>query len=146
MALRLLTASQKKHHLALGIQINGNVQFGERVSICGPSEINGTGSSVEIHDGCDIAAYVVINVADSSDRCLGLEDDIRRAAIVLGTHVFVGSHVFIGGGIEVGHHTKIAAGTVLVAARSVIETIPPYSLVYGNPWTVREGFYKSRAR
>lgn len=108
-----------------GVAIHGNVTIGKDVSICEPAEINGTGSGVTIGAGCDIAAYVVINVADSSDRCLGRSTEIKRAPIVLEDHVFVGSHCFIGGGVTIGHHSKVAAGTII---REPL-IVPPYSLV-----------------
>lgn len=108
-----------------GVAIHGNVQFGRDVSVCEPAEINGTGARVYIGDGCDIAAYVVLNVADSSDRCLERADDIKRAPIILGSNVFIGSHCFIGGGVTIGHHSKVAAGTIIREPMIV----PPYSLV-----------------
>ena len=108
-----------------GVAIHGNVIFGKGVSVCEPAELNGTGSSITVGDGCDIAAFVVLNVADSSDRCLGRSQEIRRAPIVIEDHVFVGSHCFIGGGVTIGHHSKVAAGTII---REPL-VIPPYSLV-----------------
>jgi acetyltransferase-like isoleucine patch superfamily enzyme len=83
---------------------------------------------------------VVLNVADSSDRCIGRAEEIKRAPIVLGDHVFVGSHCFIGGGVTIGHHSKIAAGTILTGPLE----IPPYSLVTPSQQRsvhVRAGYY-----
>jgi acetyltransferase-like isoleucine patch superfamily enzyme len=80
---------------------------------------------------------VVLNVADSHKRCIGLLDAIERDHIELEDHVFVGSHVFIGGGTVIGHHSVIGAHTALRGQR-----IPPYSLVYGNPPIVRAGYYR----
>ena len=128
------------------------VDMGEGVSICNPAEINATGSKVSIGDGCDIAAFVVLNVADSSDRCIGRSQEIRRAPIVIEDHVFVGSHCFIGGGVTIGHHSKVAAGTIIRKPM----VIQPYSLVqmgnrrivgpggnttYALTPLVREGYY-----
>lgn len=96
-----------------GVKIHGNVILGENVSICEPAELNGTGSSITIGDGCDIAAFTVLNVADSSDRCIGRSTEIKRAPIVLGGRVFVGSHCLIGGGATIRDRCKVAAHTAM---------------------------------
>lgn len=130
--------------VAPGVAVHGNVTFGTGVSWCEPGEANGTGSFIEIGDNCDLAAFVVLNVADSHMRCLELWEDIDRRPIVLGNNVFVGSHCFIAGGFTIGHHSVIAAGTILTRREFGSYVIPPYSLVQGNPWQVIEGHYKPR--
>jgi acetyltransferase-like isoleucine patch superfamily enzyme len=40
------------------------------------------------------------------------------------------------GGAHIGHHCVVAAGTIVEAV-----TIPPYSLVVGNPMQIKEGYY-----
>jgi acetyltransferase-like isoleucine patch superfamily enzyme len=123
-----------------GVQVYGDVDLGVGVQLAAPSEINATGSKVTIGDHCDLAAFVVLNVADSSDRCIGRAEEIKRAPIVLGDHVFVGSHAMIGGGVTIGHHSKIAAGTILTGPLE----IPPYSLVTPSQQRivhVRAGYY-----
>lgn len=127
----------------LDVQIHGDVTIGGGVSICGPTEINGTESSVTIGDGCDIAAHVVINVADSHLRCIGRQDGVARRPIVLEDHVFVGSHAFIGGGWTIGHHSVVGAGVILAGKGGHVE---PYSLVRGNPGQVSSGHYTEEAR
>ena len=114
--------------------ITGEPEIGINVSIGDYSEINAKGANVVIGDGCDIASFVAINAADSSDKCIGKSDQIRRRNITIGDYVFIGSHCFIGGGVRIGHHSKIAAGTIIVAKRREVVEIPPYSLVWGNPW------------
>jgi acetyltransferase-like isoleucine patch superfamily enzyme len=59
----------------------------------------------------------------------------------LENNVFVGSHSFIGGKVRIGHHSVIAAGTILIADGLII---PPYSLVIGNPYKVKEGYYENK--
>ena len=113
--------------------ITGSPKIGY-VSIGDYSEINAKDAQVEIGEACDIASFVAINAADSSDRCIERSGKIVRRNIKIGDHVFIGSHCFIGGGVQIGHHSKIAAGTILIARRSETVVIPPHSLVYGNPW------------
>lgn len=120
------------------VWIIGEPEFGEHVFIGAFSLINGKGATLRIGDHCDIASFVSINVADSHRRCLELRNDIARHPIVLEHHVFVGSHSVIKGGAHIGHHSVIAAGTVVDGV-----AIPPYSLVAGNPMTVKPGYYKA---
>lgn len=106
------------------------------MSICEPADINGTGSKVVIGDGCDLAAFVTVNVADSHRSCIGLEDEIERREIVLGNFVFVGQGATILGGCNVGHHSVIGAGVVLKGV-----TLPPYSRVHLPTPIIEPGYY-----
>lgn len=117
--------------------ITGNPLIGKYVYIGAFSEINARDANVVIGDDCDIASFVAINAADSHKKCIGLSDKIERKDIMLGNSVFVGSHSVIKGGAKIGHHSVIAAGTVVDEC-----IVPPYSLVYGNPMKVKEGYYK----
>ena len=119
------------------VWVIGEPEFGEDVFIGAFSLVNGKGARVRIGDRCDIASFVSINVADSHRRCLGLQAEIERKDITLEERVFVGSHCVIKGGAHIGHHSVIAAGTVVDGV-----TIPPYSLVAGNPMTVKPGYYR----
>lgn len=103
------------------------------------SEINARGSKVIIKQGCDIASFVDINVADSHKKSVGISDEIERGPIILDENVFVGSHSFIGGNTHIGHHSVVAAGTILVKGGE----IPPYSLIKGNPAVIYPEYYKN---
>lgn len=136
--IRLLDLRKNPFHpLAF---INGEPEIGKNVHIGFFSEVNAKGSSVIISDGCDIASFVSINVANSYEMALELSEKIERKPIKLENNVFVGSHSFIGGGVTIGHHSVVGAGTILVGEK----VIPPYSLVVGNPAKVKEGYYKDR--
>ena len=119
------------------VWIIGEPEFGENVFVGAFSLINGRGARLVVGDRCDIASFVSINVADSHRRCLELEPEIARLPITLEDHVFIGSHCVIKGGAHIGHHSVVAAGTVVDGVR-----IPPYSLVAGNPMTVKAGYYR----
>ncbi len=119
------------------VWVVGEPQIGEGVYIGGFSEINCKESKVVIGDYCDIASFVAINCADSHRKCIGLSDKIDRKEIHIGEHVFIGSHSVIKGGSKIGHHSVVAAGTIVDGS----EEIPPYSLVIGNPMTVKPGYY-----
>lgn len=118
------------------VWINGEPEIGENVYIGGMSEVNAKGARVVIKDNCDIASFVAINCADSHRKCIGLSDEVERRDIVIEENVFIGSHSVVKGGAHIGHHCVVAAGTVVEAV-----TIPPYSLVVGNPMQVKEGYY-----
>ncbi len=121
------------------VWILGDPEIGEGVYIGGMSEINATGARLVIGDHCDIAGFVSINVADSHRRCIGLSDEIDRRDIVLEDHVFVGTGSIIKPGARIGHHSVVAAATVVEGVE-----IEPYSLVIGNPMTVKAGYYRER--
>ena len=122
------------------VYIGGEPEIGKNVYIGLLSEVNAKGAKVKIGDNCDIASFVSINVADSHKKTLGLAKDIERKDITLENDVFVGSHCFIGKGVHIGHHSVVGAGTIIAKAC----VIPPYSLVVGNPFTVKENYYKNR--
>jgi len=119
------------------VYINGEPEIGEGTYIGLFSEVNARKALVKIGKNCDIASFVSINCADSHLKTVGVEKEIDRKDIILEDSVFVGSHCFIGGGVYIGHHTVIAAGTIIT--RSI--KIPPYSLVVGNPFVVKPGYY-----
>jgi acetyltransferase-like isoleucine patch superfamily enzyme len=119
--------------------INGESKIGKNVSIGFFSEVNAKGSSIEIGDNCDIASFVSINVADSHKRCIGMSKEIERDPITIENNVFIGSHCFIGRGTKIGHHSVIGAGVFLIK-----QEIPPFSLVTGNPLTIKKGYYKDK--
>lgn len=122
------------------VYIGGKPEIGKNVYIGLLSEINAKGAVVKIGDNCDIASFVSINVADSHQRTIGLSVKIERKNIVLEDDVFVGSHCFIGGGVYIGHHSVVAAGTII----SRPCTVPPYSLVIGNPAVVKKGYFQRK--
>ena len=118
--------------------INGHPEIGQNVSIGFFSEINAKGSTVVIGDNCDIASFVAINCADSHMRCLEIKKEIDRKPIILENNVFIGSHCVVKGGAYIGHHSVVGAGTIVDGVR-----IPPYSLVSGNPMSIKKGYYKN---
>jgi acetyltransferase-like isoleucine patch superfamily enzyme len=119
------------------VWINGEPEIGEGVAIGFMSEVNAKGAKITIGDHCDIASFVAINAADSHKKCIGLADEIERKDIIIEHHVFIGSHCVVKGGARIGHHSVVAAGTIVDGGIS----IPPYSLVIGNPMTVKPGYY-----
>ena len=122
------------------VWINGNPEIGDNVYVGGMSEINANGARVIIGDNCDIASFVAINCADSHRKCIELSDEIERRDIIIENNVFIGSHSVIKAGATIGHHSVVAAGTIVEAV-----TIPPYSLIIGNPMQVKEWYYKEKS-
>ena len=120
------------------VWINGDPEIGEDTDIGCFTEINAKSARVVIGRHCDIASFVSINSADSHYKTLGLSETVHRKNIVIEDHVFIGSHCAVLGGAVIGHHSVIGAGTV------VRGTIPPYSLVLGNPMVVKAGYYREK--
>jgi perosamine synthetase len=120
------------------VWINGDPKIGENVYIGGMSEVNAKGACVVIGDNCDIASFVAINCADSHKRCIGFTHTAVCKDIIIEHNVFIGSHSVVKGGAHIGHHSVVAAGTIVDGV-----TIPPFSLVFGNPMQVKSGYYAS---
>ncbi|MFA5305907.1 MAG: hypothetical protein WC365_00510 [Candidatus Babeliales bacterium] len=139
LILKALQISSNPYHPLTFI--HGTPDIGRNTYIGLFSEINAKGGSVKIGDNCDIASFVSINCADSHKKCIGLADEIDRGCIILEDNVFVGSHSFIGGRVKIGHHSVVAAHTCLIADGLII---PPYSLIVGNPFVVKSGYYAKR--
>ena len=118
------------------VWISGEPKIGENVYIGGFSEVYAKGAEVIIGDNCDIASFVVINCADSHKKCIGLSNTIDRKDITIENNVFIGTQSVIKGGAHIGHHSVVAAGTIVEGV-----TIPPYSLIAGNPMVIKEGYY-----
>lgn len=95
---------------------------------------------VEIGKHCDIAARVSINCSDSHLRCIGLDDKIEYLPITIEDNVYIGEGAIILGGCQIGHHSVIGAGVIL-RKKTIIE---PYSLVIGNPFTIKHRYYYGR--
>ena len=121
------------------VWINGDPEIEDHVYIGGMSEINAKGAKVFIGHHSDIASFVAINVADSHLLTIGVDDKIICKDIIIEHNVFIGSHSVIKGGAHIGHHSVVAAGTIVDEGY-----IPPYSLVYGNPMRVKEGYYRKK--
>lgn len=121
------------------VWILGEPDIGKNVTIGAMSEVYAKGARVVIGDDCDIASFVAINCSDSHKRCLGLADEIAKRDIVIEHHVYIGSHSVVKGGAHIGHHSVVAAGTMVDGL-----DIPPYSLVSGNPMTVRAGYWQGK--
>ena len=122
------------------VLINGDPEIGEGTKIGIFAELYDKGGIVRIGANCDIASFVAINCADSSQRVLGRSNMVSRKPVWIGDYVFVGSHSFIGPGTRIGHHSVLAAGTIVKG-----RNIPPYSLVWGNPCKVKRGHYAPRS-
>jgi acetyltransferase-like isoleucine patch superfamily enzyme len=118
------------------VWINGDPEIADDVYIGGFSEVNAKGANVVIEAGCDIASFVSINCADSHKKTIGIEEEISRKDIFIGENVFIGSHSVVKGGAKIGHHSVIAAGTVVDGIE-----IPPYSLISGNPMTMKPKYF-----
>jgi len=133
LLLRTLHNQDNPYHPL--VWINGTPEVGAGTYIGGFSEVNAKGARVVIGRDCDIASFVVINVADSHRRCIGLDDASTCRDILIGDCVFIGAQCAILGGAVIGHHSVIGAGTVVRAGE-----IPPFSLVVGD--RVQAGYYR----
>lgn len=136
--LSALQLTKNKFHPM--VWINGDPEIAEDVYIGGFSEVNAKGAKVVIEKGCDIASFVSINCADSHKKTIGMGEKISRKDIFIGEHVFIGSHSVVKGGAKIGHHSVVAAGTIVDGIE-----IPPYSLISGNPMTLKAHYFSKKS-
>lgn len=136
--LSALQLTKNKFHPM--VWINGDPEIADDVYIGGFSEVNAKGAKIVIEKGCDIASFVSINCADSHKKTIGIENEISRRDIYIGEHVFIGSHTVIKGGATIGHHSVIAAGTIVDGVE-----IPPYSLISGNPMSIKPRYFSEKS-
>jgi len=136
----LLALQLPKNKFHAMVWINGDPEIADDVYIGGFSEVNATGAKVVIEKGCDIASFVSINCADSHKKTIGIGDEISRKDIFIGENVFIGSHSVIKGGATIGHHSVIAAGTIVDGVE-----IPPYSLISGNPMSIKPRYFSEKS-
>ena len=132
---RLIKFPYNKYHPL--VLVLGNPQIGENTYVGAFSEINAKNSSITIGKNCDIASFVSINCADSHRKVLGREKYNTRREIEIGNNVFIGSHSMIKGGARIGDYCVVAAGTVVEGVQ-----IQPFSLIYGNPMKIKNGYYR----
>lgn len=121
------------------VWINGDPEIGENTYIGGMTEIYAKGARVSIGSNCDIASFVSINCSDSHKKTIGISEEVDRADITLGNNVYVGTMSFIGGGTHIGHHSVIGAATSVPKG-----VYPPYTLIVGNPATVKPRYYENK--
>ena len=103
------------------IIIGNNVMFGPEVTIRGGNH------------RIDILGRTMISVRDCEKR---IEDD---PGVIIEDDVWIGTRAIILAGVTIGHGAVVAAGAV------VTKSVPPYSIVGGNPakiirmrWTTNE--------
>ncbi|RME76557.1 MAG: acyltransferase [Chloroflexi bacterium] len=103
------------------------LSIGEGTEI-GDRTIINVARSVTIGARCSISWDCDISDTDFHQVILkGGETPPVTAAVVIEDDVWIGSHCIILKGVTIGHHSVVAAGSV------VHRSVPPYSLVAGNP-------------
>jgi acetyltransferase-like isoleucine patch superfamily enzyme len=104
-----------------------HLHLGEGTEIGDRTIINVT-QRVEVGARCSISWDCDISDSDFHQVILsnGQRPQVTEP-VVIENDVWVGSHCLILKGVTIGHHSVIAAGSV------VRRSMPPYSLIAGNP-------------
>ena len=89
------------------VWINGEPKIGKNTYIGGFSELNAKGGEINIGENCDIASFVVINVADSHLKTIGLKKNIKYGKVCIGNNVFIGTQSSILGNVTINYEGLI---------------------------------------
>lgn len=115
----------------IGIVSNGDqsahLHVGEGTEI-GDRTIINANQQVEIGARCSISWDC--DITDTDFHQITLADGrqpVVTEPVTIENDVWIGSHCLILKGVTIGHHSVVAAGSV------VRRSMPPYSLVVGNP-------------
>lgn len=87
---------------------------------------------IEIGDNVTIAADVKLITHDGSGSLLGKMFRYRK--IIIGNNVFIGMNTIVLLGVEIGDNVIVGAGSVLT------KSVPPNSVVAGNPAKIITSF------
>lgn len=108
--------------------IVGEPVIGEGTWIGAFTVVDGSGG-LTIGRGCDVSSGVQIYTHSSVRRCVSGRafEQVERAAVAIGDHVFLGAGAIINMGVTIGDGAVVAAGAV------VSKDVPPRTVVAGVP-------------
>lgn len=102
-------------------------------SYIGPNAVLGIGGPIRIGAGVQIGAGFTVSaeshVADPGGSFVG--GHVSRKGIGIGDRCWIGNNVAVLDGVEIGEGCVIGAGSV------VTRSVPPFSVAFGAPATVR---------
>ncbi|QPC89333.1 DapH/DapD/GlmU-related protein [Mesorhizobium sp. INR15] len=103
---------------------NASLSIGSRSFINSGVMID-VSAAVSIGKNCLIGDCVVIQ--DSNYHEIDEGSGVKTKAVVIGDNVWIGRNSIILPGVEIGDHSVVGAGSV------VTKSVPPRSLIAGNP-------------
>lgn len=105
--------------------IGNNTQIREFVTV---NRATGEGEETCIGSNCMLLAYSHV-----AHNCVVGNDVVMSNAAMLAGHVEVGDRVTIGGLVGIHQFVKIGRNTMIGGASKVVQDVPPYITVAGNP-------------
>mgnify|MGYP006156949947 FL=1 len=108
--------------------IFGNVKIGENTWVGPYTILDGSGGKISIGKYCSISTGVQIYSHNSVNWSLtGGKADLKKKSVSIGDNCYIGPNSIITMG------SKIGKGSVIGAFSLIKSTIPPNSIVFGNP-------------
>lgn len=140
--------------IAAHVIIEGNVTLEENVKVFSYAKLGNPEANVTVGAGSHIREFAQIATDGSAEVSIGKEvflmgytqiasgvtigdNAILTNAVNLATGVECEERVIIGGMSSVGENCKIGTGVMIGGASHLKESIPPFSIVEGNPARVR---------
>jgi acetyltransferase-like isoleucine patch superfamily enzyme len=112
--------------------VMGEVTAGAGTFVGPMAILDGLRAPITIGEHCSISAGVQIYTHDAVRRTLsGNAADFEVAPVAIGDCTYIGSQALILHGVTIGHHCVIGAQSM------VNRDLPPYSVAFGTPATIR---------
>lgn len=136
---RLTKLAKQDIHIHSGSKLGNYTSIGKGTNINGPAFINSRKDApIEIGKYCAIAYNLRIRTRNHHTGYANLQDkfqrrhhfpnlDVVKGPTIIGNNVWIADNVVILPGVNVGDGAVIGAGSV------VTKSIPPYTIVAGNP-------------
>jgi serine acetyltransferase len=115
---------------------NGRMELGDHCNIGGACRLGCSGGTLRIGRHVLVGAFTYIGGGmhryDRTDVPMAMQGQLFKGGVT------IEDDVWIGGGCQVLDGVTIGKGSIIGAGAIVTKDIPPYSIAFGNPATVRK--------
>lgn len=115
---------------------NANIEIKDHANIGSHCRIGSKEGKISIGRYVLVASFCYIgagrHITDDVKRPMALQGYVSKGGVLIEDDVWVGTNVTILDGVKIGKGSIIGTGSV------VLKDIPPYSIAYGIPATVRD--------
>lgn len=132
--IKISTSAHIQSNATINCEKSGHIEIGKNVLVNDFCVLYTYGSSIKIGNRTLIGPSTVIHTHHHNFQKTDLPIQLQKGVckpIIIGDDVWIGAHCTILGGVTIGSHSVIGAHSL------VTKDIPPYSVAYGVPCTVK---------